>query len=164
MYEYIHSGDKIMIITFCRHSSYEPKPNDEERILKIFNDISNGKQLSFYLGGYGKFDAFAKKCAKKYQNNHPTSKVIFITPYLDNWLNQRKDYLENEYDEIIYPDIENIPPKFAILKRNEWMVKQADYVICYVKTHSGGAYRTLLFAHKHNKPYTNLYNGIYELY
>ena len=41
---------------------------------------------------------------------------------------------------------------------------QVDYLFSYVKTHYGGAYKTLLYAHKHKKPYTNLYNGNYELY
>ena len=37
-------------------------------------------------------------------------------------------------------------------------------VFAYVKTHYGGAYKTLLFAHKQKKPFINLYQGDYELY
>ena len=77
---------------------------------------------------------------------------------------ERKDYIEKSYDGIIYPDIENTPPKFAISKRNEWIINQSDFVIGYVQTHYGGAYNSLLYAHKHNKPYINLYKGNYELY
>ena len=83
---------------------------------------------------------------------------------MGKWLDERKDYLEKEYDEIVYPEIENTIPKFAISKRNEWMINQADYVFAYVQTHYVGAYKTLLYAHKHHKPYTNLYKGNYELY
>ena len=153
-----------MIITFFGHSSYRNEPDDESRLLALFEDVSNGEQIDFYLGGYGNFDAFAKNCAKKYKENHPDAKLIFITPYLGQWLDDRKEYLEKEYDEIIYPEIEKAIPKFAISKRNEWMVNKADYIIAYVQTHYGGAYNALLYSHKHKKPYTNLYKGNYELY
>ena len=33
--------------------------------------------------------------------------------------------------------IENVPPRFAINWRNEWMLKQASFVVTYV-THSWG--------------------------
>ena len=153
-----------MIITFFGHSNFRNEPDDESRLLALFEDISNGEQIDFYLGGYGNFDSFAKNCARKYKETHPNARVIFITPYLGKWLDERKDYLEKEYDEIIYPEIESAIPKFAIIKRNEWMVNHADYVFAYVQTHYGGAYKSLLYAHKHQKPYTNLYKGNYELY
>ena len=44
------------------------------------------------------------------------------------------------YDESIYPPIENVPPKFAIAKRNEWMMTNADFIIVYVKYNRGGAF------------------------
>ena len=153
-----------MIITFCGHSNYSCNQDDENRLLYLFNKIIQNQQVEFYLGGYGSFDAFALKCAKKYKASHPNTKLIFVTPYLNEWLTSRKNTLENLYDDIIYPELEHTPLKFAISKRNEWMIKKSDFVIGYVKTHYGGAYKTLLYAHKHNKPYINLYQGDYELY
>lgn len=153
-----------MIITFCGHSNYSSSLKDEERLLKLLKIVACGEQVDFYLGGYGGFDRFALKCATKYKQRYKNTKLVFITPYLDKWLNERKDILIKIYDEIIYPEIEHVPQKFAIIKRNEWMIKQADYIFVYVSTHYGGAYRALLYAHKHKKPYTNLYQGDYELY
>lgn len=101
---------------------------------------------------------------KKYKETHPDTKLIFIFPYQNKWLEDRRAQIEKEYDEIIYPELERVPLKFAILKRNEFMVGQADRVICYVQTHYGGAYKTLLYAHKRKKSYVNLYQGDYELY
>lgn len=153
-----------MIITFCGHSKYSEGATDESKLLTLFDELSNGEDITFYLGGYGDFDAFCKKCAKQYKALHPNAKLLFITPYLDKWLDDRREYLQREYDGIIYPEIENVPLRYAISKRNEWMVREADHVIAYVRSHYGGAYQTLLYAHKHNKPYTNLYEGEYELY
>ena len=153
-----------MIITFCGHSSYKSSKEDEERLLNLFEEVILDEQVEFYLGNYGDFDIFALKCAIRYKENHTSSKIKFITPYLDKWLNKNKEALEKLYDEIIYPNLEHVPPRFAILKRNEWMIDQSDYVFAYVKTHYGGAYKTLLYARRRKKPYHNLFQGDYELY
>lgn len=153
-----------MIITFCGHSDYLGHKEDEERLLSLLETIANGRHVDFYLGGYGKFDAFAKKCAERFKKTHNDAKIIFVTPYLNKWLDDRREYLEKEYDEILYPELENTPLRYAISKRNEWMINHSDYLIAYVRTHFGGAYNALHYADKHNKPYTNLYLGEYELY
>ena len=153
-----------MIITFFGHSSYEYNANEEEKLLHMIENVSHNNRVDFYLGGYGKFDTLAEKCAKKYKEKHIESKVIFITPYLNRWLDDRKEYIEKNYDGIIFPELESVPPKYAILKRNEWMIKRADYVFFYVKTHYGGAYKAMLFAARNNTQYTNLYSGNYILY
>lgn len=153
-----------MIVTFCGHRDYIGDLNDEQLLLELFEKTIKGEAVQFYIGGYGNFDKFALKCAKLYKNTHPNATIVFITPYLNKWLNDRKSTIEACYDTTIYPPIENTPQNLAVLKRNEWMVGQADYVFAYVKAHYGGAYKTLLYAHKHNKPYTNLYQGDYKLY
>lgn len=153
-----------MIVTFCGHSNYTKTLDDETLLLNLLEKVIKNKNVDFFLGGYGNFDSFAFECAKKYKETHLNAKLIFVTPYLDERLNKEKDFLANIYDGIIYPELECIPKKIAILKRNEWMIKQADYVFAYVNTHYGGAYKTLLYAKKQGKPYTNLYHGNYELY
>lgn len=42
-----------------------------------------------------------------------------------------------EYDYLLYPSIENVPYRFAIAKRNEWMVEQADIIVSYTETQLG---------------------------
>ena len=51
---------------------------------------------------------------------------------------------------------EHIPPRFAILKRNEWMIDNADLVIAYVDHRYGGAYKSLLFAQRRKKKIINI--------
>ena len=50
------------------------------------------------------------------------------------------------YDGIIYPPLENVPPRFCISRRNEWMVDEANLVIAFVKYSWGGAAKTLEYA------------------
>lgn len=54
----------------------------------------------------------------------------------------------NEYDGTIYPDLEYVPKRFAIVKRNEWMINNSNFLIAHVKHDWGGAYRTLQYARR----------------
>lgn len=65
---------------------------------------------------------------------------------------KRIKYLQDNYDEIIYPPLEKIPKKFAILRRNEWMIDNADLVIAYIRRSWGGAAQTLKYAQKKHLP------------
>lgn len=146
---FLFLGEK-MIITFCGHSDYIQNSFDEEKILSILEANTAYCQVDFYLGGYGNFDNFAYHCTKKYQALHPSARLIFITPYLL----QRET--KQKYDEIIYPSLENIPPKFALLHRNKWMIEHSDIVIAYVSRRFGGAYKSLTIAKHKNKQIFNI--------
>ena len=52
----------------------------------------------------------------------------------------------------IYPEgLEKVPPRFAIVRRNQWMTDHSDIVICHV-THSwGGAAKAVEYAEKKKK-------------
>ena len=70
-----------------------------------------------------------------------------------------KTEYENYYaeEETLLPDgIEVGPARFAIDRRNKWMIEQADYVITYV-THSwGGAAKFKELAEKKGKTVINI--------
>lgn len=104
----IHKG-RIMIITFCGHSNYLSCLEDEERLLNLIETVACGKQVDFYLGGYGGFDGFALNCARRYKEYHKNVKLVYIAPYIDKWLEERRDNIKKYYDEIVYPNIESIP-------------------------------------------------------
>ncbi len=140
-------------VTFCGHSDYIPSVEDEQKILSLLSEKIGDQDAELLIGGYGAFDAFAEKCGKKYQQAHPNTRLIFVTPYL-----QITGGADDHYDAIVYPPLENIPPRFAILKRNEWMVKQAELVIAYVRHKWGGAYKTYEHAEKMRKEIFNLAN------
>lgn len=138
-----------MIITFCGHADYIEKPDDEKNMLHLFHSLIGQSKVCFYLGGYGNFDKFALKCATKYKSLNLQAKTIFVTPYIDiGYKKLRND--KHLYDEILYPNIENSPKKFAIVRRNEWMAQQSNYLISYVYHNFGGAYKTLQYAKKNN--------------
>lgn len=143
-----------MIVTFCGHSKIYEDNNLEDNILQLLEENLNGK-VDFYLGGYGHFDAIAEKSCMRYKKINALANVHFITPYLnEEYLKIKMDM--SGYDDSIYPEIEKVPKRFAIVERNKWMVRQSDLVIAYVNYSWGGAIKTLEYARKLKKRYINL--------
>ena len=50
------------------------------------------------------------------------------------------------YDTIVPEGIETTYPRYAIIKRNKWMIDHSDYVIAYVTHTFGGAYQAVVRA------------------
>ncbi len=146
-----------MIITFCGHSDFSKSKEYENAVMDFFETRVNGDSVDFFLGGYGKFDAFAYNCAKNYKVKHPNASLVFVTPYMSlEYQENHLKYQETRYDEIIYPDIEGVYPKFAIPYRNRWMVEKADLIVAFVNREYGGAYHTFKHAKRKGKYIFNL--------
>ena len=145
-----------MIITFCGHSNYLFS-DEEKEILKqlLIKEIRKNPTCKFYLGGYGDFDSLCLRTLRELKTDFPDIELLFITLCLDS--NYSKLQLAKcYYDDVIFPPIENVPRKFAILKRNEWIVDSADLVIAYVKYSWGGAAKTLEYAKRRKVPIINI--------
>ena len=145
-----------MIITFFGHSNCLFNDDIKKQLKNILvGEIIKNPTCKFYLGGYGDFDGLCLRTLKDLKNDFPDIELIFITPYLDK--NYSKlEFAKNHYDDVIFPPIESVPRKFAILKRNEWMVEEADLVIAYVIYSWGGASKTLEHAKRKKKTIFNL--------
>jgi len=58
-----------------------------------------------------------------------------------------------------FPQMEEVakaPPQVAILRRNEYIAKNTDYIVCYINHKSGGAYKAVEIARKYDKKIINL--------
>ena len=148
-----------MIITFFGNSNFSKKAEYKKEILKLLEENVGNEPTEAYLGGYGDFDEFAYDCCKEYKITHPNFSLIFVTPYItEEYQKNRLEFIKNRYDGIIYPEIENIPLKLAILYRNRWMVKQAGFIICGILCRCGGAYTAYKYAKQCKKTIVNITN------
>ncbi len=131
--------------------------NDVKEQLKnsLVNETIKNPTCKFYLGGYGDFDGLCLRTLKDLKADFPEIELIFITPYLDKSYS-KLEFAKYHYDYVIFPPLESVPRKFAILKRNEWMVEEADLVIAYVMYSWGGAVKTLEYAKRKKKTIINL--------
>lgn len=146
-----------MIVTFCGHSDFFGTNEDERRLLSFLDERVGDEPSEMYLGGYGGFDEFAYRCCKRFRENHAGTSLVFVTPYMSvEYQRNHLEYQKTRYDAILYPDIEDKPPRFAILYRNRYMVERADLVVACVSHSWGGAYTTYCYAKKKKKEIFNL--------
>ena len=145
-----------MTITFCGHSNFLFDNTVKEKLRELLlQEIRKNPACKFYLGGYGDFDSLCLNILKELKIQFPNIESLFITPYLDD--NYSKlETAKLYYDGIIYPPLENVPRRFCISKRNEWMVDEADLVIAFVKYSWGGAAKTLEYAKRKKVDFFNL--------
>lgn len=115
---------------------------------EIKNLIENEKVTSFYSGGKGNFDWLCAKYVKEVKKEFPFIKSYLIRAYMPREKEKYNEELLNLFDGSIYPDLENIPYRLAILKRNEWMIDNSNFLIAYIDHDWGGAYKTLSYAQK----------------
>ena len=146
-----------MVVTFCGHAHFSESEKYEQKILAFLEEKVGDQPADIYLGGYGDFDTFAYNCCKKYKETYPQVSLLFITPYMTvEYQKNHLEYQKTRYDNIIYPEIENKPPRFSIFYRNKWMVEKADYVVAYVDHDWGGAYAMYKHAKRKGKEIFNL--------
>ncbi len=135
-----------MIVTFCGHREVNEPETVKVWLEEVVDSLIHEGAETFYLGGYGQFDALAAAVVRDKKERYPQIRSVLVLPYLD------RNYDASAYDETLYPPLENVPRRYAISRRNEYMVDNADVVVAYVAYSFGGAYKTLRYAEKKNKP------------
>ena len=136
-----------MTVTFFGHSQIAG-----EKIPFIENSLRNHIEVlicqgaeEFLLGGYGKFDYICAKILTEFKNKYSEINRVLVIPYLD------RKYDNRLYDSSWYPPLETVPKRFAISRRNEYMVNKADTVVCYIDHSWGGASKSVEYAKRKNK-------------
>lgn len=112
---------------------------------------------TFYVGNNGNFDRAVFSCLMKLKDIYPHISFAVVLAYLPI---QKSEYdLYHGYS--MYPEgIEFGPPRFAIDRRNRWMIEKADYCLCFVNHTWGGAYK---YAKQAKKKLTVINLGDMEL-
>ena len=141
----------MKVCTFAGHADIT---QDEKNLIKpklkseIIRLIKKENVDTFYCGDRGSFDKLCSVCLKEIKNDYPFIKSFLVMSYMPGKKSESDLDPYSEYDGSIYPDLENTPPRFAIIKRNEWMICKSDFLITYITHKYGGAYRTLKYAKK----------------
>ena len=99
--------------------------------------IENNEADMFYVGNNGEFDGCVLEVLKKLSAEFPNIKYCVVLAYMPN--NKNKNEKDDfYYKNSIFPEeVAKSIPKFAIAKRNDWMLQKSDTVVTYV-AHSFG--------------------------
>lgn len=125
---------------------------EESRLTDALEEQISKGVSAFYVGNQGQFDVAVRSALKKLQGRYPSVQYTVVLAYLPE---KRNAY--ESYEDTIYPEgMEAVPRKFAIVKRNRWMIERADVCICYINRTWGGAYNSVKIAQKRGLEIINL--------
>ena len=132
-----------MVCTFFGHRDASDSLAVEIR-KTLIELLETGNVDVFYIGNSGNFDKLASRVLSELSSEYSFT-CRNVLAYLPE---QEREY---SFETILPEGIENVPKKFAISYRNQWMIEQSDIVVTYVKRNYGGAYKYKELAKKKGK-------------
>ena len=103
---------------------------------------------TFYVGRQGAFDALARSVLRELAEEYPGISYAVVLERLPG----PGDEAARDFSHTIFPEgLETAPPRFAVSRRNEWMLKQSDFVVTYITHGWGGAARFAETARRQGK-------------
>ena len=143
----------MSVCTFFGHHDCpaEVKPKLREVLTDL---IENHSVDLFYVGNKGAFDRMVRSVLRGLAQEYTHIHYAVVLERLP--VKHSEDDPEDYSDTMLPEGIEEVPPRFAIVWRNKWMLRQADYVVTYV-THSwGGAAQFAEMAVRQQKTVINV--------
>jgi uncharacterized phage-like protein YoqJ len=122
--------------TCCFFGHREVTHNIRDKLKAIIERlITEDGVTEFYVGNQGQFDSMVYSVLKELKAKYPNIRYTVVLAYMPN------EHIKEVYGEdTLFPDgLESVPKKFAISKRNDWMIQQSSYAVCYVHKITGGA-------------------------
>ena len=140
-----------MVCTFFGHSDCFDL--DSQLLAHTIEELIQKGVDTFYVGHQGHFDRIVLGCLVKLHEKYPHISFSVVLAYLPT-----QTATGNLYDSYsLYPEIVGTGlPKFAIERRNKWMIEQANYCLCYIQHTWGGAYKFAKLAKKKGLTIINL--------
>lgn len=123
-----------MKVTFFGHrNASESVAKSLMRVLTELIEKENADD--FYVGNHGNFDSTVWMVLGRLKKEYPHVRRTMVLAYMP-----KETISYASYEETLLPaEVANCIPRFAILKRNAWMLQKCDVVITYVKHSHGGA-------------------------
>lgn len=124
----------------------------EPRLIKTIEDLIIHDHVdSFYVGNQGQFDALVRRILAQMEQKYAICYSVVLA-YLPG---ERSEGLN--LPNTIFPEgMELVHPRFAIDRRNRWMVEHSDYVVAYLTRSWGGAARYVEMAKRKGKAVISL--------
>lgn len=140
----------------CIFFGHREVSNREEIIAKLFdtirNLIENKGVKTFYVGNNGYFDRLVLDVLRSVSKNYDIKYSVVLA-----YPNYNKEHFDYEAGETIYPDIFlKTPLRFAIDKRNRWMINECDFAVTYINSYIGGAAKYVEICEKKKLPIIRL--------
>jgi len=140
----------------CTFFGHRNCPNTiKPKLYRVLVDLIENHAVDlFYVGKQGAFDAVVYSVLKELSAIYPHIRYAVV---LERMPSKQIEFDSIDYSDTLLPEgIETVYPRFAISWRNNWMIKQSDYVVTYITHPQGGAAQFAKKAKHQNKTVINL--------
>lgn len=128
----------------------------EEKLYNAVELLIDNGVKRFMVEHQGGFDTKVYTILKAVKQKYPHIDYAVVLAYID----KGREYRSNE---TLYPEgLEAVPLKFAISRRNDWMLSQSEVVVAYVNYSHGGAYQFVEKARRKGKKIINIGEYCFE--
>ena len=138
----------------CTFFGHRECPNEIQPKLReaLIDLIENYDVRMFYVGNQGQYDAIVRRVLRELKAEYPEIDYVVVLAYMPKGKEEYKDIS----DTLLPEEVAAVPPRYAIDRRNKWMLQQSDYVVTYVTHSVGGAAKFSVEAEKQKKTVINL--------
>lgn len=141
--------------TFFGHS--DCPDNIESALRECIVDLIKNKEVGLFLvGNEGKFDKLVQRILWELKQQDYKFDYYVVTAYFQ--MLKKDDVASSVYKHptMMPADFEKVPPRYAIDFRNNYMLKEADFVVVYVTRSFGGAAKFVQKAVRKKKMFINI--------
>lgn len=119
----------------CTFFGHRDCPDEiKSKLRTILVDLIKNRDVNmFYVGNQGQFDAIVRSVLRELKEEYPQINYAVVLAYIPGGQTKYEDYS----DTMLPEGVETVHPRYAISWRNNWMLRQSDYVVTYI-THSWG--------------------------
>ncbi len=126
----------MKVCTFFGHRDCPESIQDDPKAVLTKLIVEQGVEL-FYTGNQGQFDAMVRYVLRGLAQDYPHIRYAVVLAYMPGKASEYEDHFDTMFPE----GLEKVHPRYAISRRNDWMLQQADFVVTYVTHPWGGAAR-----------------------
>ena len=125
-----------MTCTFFGHSEIRDYNEVASKLYDtVYELVEERGVCDFFVGNNGAFDRMALSVLRQISESHNIRYAVVLS-----YLNRAEDKKLYKSEETIYPELlESTPGRYAIDKRNRWMIDKSQLAVTYVNTCIGGA-------------------------
>lgn len=137
----------------CSLFGHRTAPSGLRSALKtsILKLIEEQKVKNFYVGNNGNFDYLAQSVLSEITNTRKDVNYYIVLSQMG------ESALSGNQEATLLPEgLETAPPKFAMCKRNDWLIRNSDYAIVFVQGEISNCYKLMKKAMRNGLKITNL--------
>lgn len=107
---------------------------------------------TFYVGNQGAFDAYVRSALRQLQKEYPHIRYAVVLAYMPGKQTEHDDFS----DSMLPEGIEEVHPRYALDWRNRWLLRESQYIVCYIHHRWGGAAKYVQQGQRQGKTVINL--------